>query len=140
MKVVIAPLSSFPAGSRRIVKAGSREIGVFRVGDAFYAVRNRCPHQGAPLCLGPIRQKLVADEPGALTVDDGPPLITCPWHQWHWDAATGEAYAPGDPRVRSFPVAVESGAAITEEAAGAEPMFAEIFSVVVEDDYVVLDA
>jgi hypothetical protein len=31
MRVVVAPLKEFPPGERRIVQAGSRSIGVFRV-------------------------------------------------------------------------------------------------------------
>ena len=52
MRVVVAPLHSFPSGERRIVEVGGRSIGVFRVGESFYGIRNRCPHQGGPLCLG----------------------------------------------------------------------------------------
>lgn len=133
VRFVVAPLSEFPDGSRRIVTVESREIGVFRVGDSFYAVRNRCPHQGARLCLGHLRHKVVADAPGAVTVDDGAPLVVCPWHGWQWDASTGQAYAPGDPRVRSYGVSVAAGA----ELAG---LVAETFRVSVEDEYVVLDA
>ncbi|MET7331187.1 Rieske 2Fe-2S domain-containing protein [Nonomuraea sp. NPDC005650] len=133
--VVVAPLSAFPSGSRRIVKVASREIGVFRVGDSFYAVRNRCPHQGAQLCLGHLRQKTVSDAPGVVGVDDGPPLIVCPWHGWQWDAATGQAYAPGDPKVRSYGVSVEAGADLV-----GDQLVAETYKVSVEDDYVVLYA
>ncbi|MEU4227797.1 Rieske 2Fe-2S domain-containing protein [Nonomuraea sp. NPDC026600] len=140
MRVVVAPLSDFPAGSRRIVKVTSREIGVFRVDDSFYAVRNRCPHQGAELCLGHLRQKLISDAPGVVTVDDGAPLIVCPWHGWQWDAATGQAYAPGDPRVRSYGVSVEAGAELVKPEGEEVRMVAETFSVSIEDDYVVLYA
>jgi hypothetical protein len=31
MRVVVAPLREFPPGERRIVTAGSRSIGVFRI-------------------------------------------------------------------------------------------------------------
>ena len=54
MRVVVAPVSEFSPGERRIVQAGSRSIGVFRIGDRFYGIRNRCPHQGGPLCQGRI--------------------------------------------------------------------------------------
>lgn len=139
MRIVIAPLANFPAGARKIIKVDSREIGVFRVGDDFYAVRNRCPHQGAPLCLGHLRHKIVSDEPGVMSVDAGAPLIVCPWHGWQWDAANGTAYAPGDPRVGSYGVSVTGGAALTGEQADAVRLVAETFVVSVENDYVVLD-
>jgi 3-phenylpropionate/trans-cinnamate dioxygenase ferredoxin subunit len=141
VRFVVAPVAEFAAGSRRIVRVEGREIGVFRVGDSFYAVRNRCPHQGAELCRGRILPKLESSEPGVITVSDGAPLIVCPWHGWQYDALTGEAYAPGDPRVRSYAVSVEQGASLRPGAPdGSVKLVAETFPVYVEDDYVVLDA
>jgi 3-phenylpropionate/trans-cinnamate dioxygenase ferredoxin subunit len=143
MRFLVAPVSEFPPGSRRVVRVGGREIGVFRVDEKFYAVRNRCPHQGGPLCLGFIRRRIISDEPGVIRVADGPPLVVCPWHAWQYDALTGEAYAPGDSRARSYQVEVERGSALAKEAD--EPsesgvkFVAETFPVSVENDYVVLD-
>jgi nitrite reductase/ring-hydroxylating ferredoxin subunit len=134
MKVVVAPIDEFPPGSRRIVTVGKREIGVFRVAERFYAVRNRCPHQGAALCQGRLMPRLVSDEPGVVTQGDGPPVVVCPWHGWQFDAHTGEAFAPGDPRVRRFDVSVEPGTDLA-----AVVTFAEAFPVHVEGDYVVLE-
>src|SRR5437016_4853366 len=48
----VATLNEIPPGSRKIVEIAGRSIGVFNVGGAFYALRNRCPHQGGPLCQG----------------------------------------------------------------------------------------
>lgn len=130
MRVVVAAVKDFPAGSRRILRAGGREIGVFRVGDRYYGIRNRCPHQGGPLCEGRIFPRLVAAGPGVMAVAaEQAPLIVCPWHRWQYDLATGSAYAPGDPRVRSYPVTVDKGASLRTET----------FDVEVEDDYVVLN-
>lgn len=139
MKLVVAPLAEFMPGTSRIVRAGKREIGVFRVGDDFYAVRNRCPHQGGPLCEGSLWNKVVSDEPGVVEIVEGAPLVMCPWHGWGFDARTGEAYAPGDPAVRAYDVGVESGRSLD----ACEPevkLAAETFSVTVENDYVVLEA
>jgi nitrite reductase/ring-hydroxylating ferredoxin subunit len=140
VRFVVGPLSEFPPGTRRIVRVGGREIGVFRFGDEFYAVRNRCPHQGGPLCLGYILPRVVSDEPGVIEVADAPPLVVCPWHGWQYDARTGQAYAPGDPGARSYGVSVERGAALAEPSTEAEVQFVETFQVFVDDDYVILDA
>jgi nitrite reductase/ring-hydroxylating ferredoxin subunit len=121
------------------VTIGGREIGVFRVEQDFYAIRNRCPHQGGPLCLGRIQPRLVSDTPGVIEVADGPPLVVCPWHGWRYDARTGEAYAPGDPKVRSYEVGVEPGSTLTPKAEGAPRFVAETFPVYLENDYVVVD-
>jgi 3-phenylpropionate/trans-cinnamate dioxygenase ferredoxin subunit len=138
MRYVVARLDDFPPDTRRIVRVGGREIGVFRVDERFFAVRNRCPHQGGPLCIGRVFPRIVSDEPGRFRLDDGPPLLVCPWHGWQYDLATGQSYSPGDPRVRSYGVSVEPGSALA--AAGPGPYVAETFPVSVEEDYVVLDA
>ena len=64
MRIVVAPLRSFASGERRIVEVGGRSIGVFRIGENYYGIRNRCPHQGGPLCLGHLLGDAVADAPG----------------------------------------------------------------------------
>jgi nitrite reductase/ring-hydroxylating ferredoxin subunit len=141
MRFVVGSLSEFPPGTRKIVRVGGREIGVFRFGDEFYAVRNRCPHQGGPLCEGFVVARTASSEPGVIDVLDAPPLVVCPWHAWQYDARTGQAWAPGDPGARAYPVSVEHGAALAERRENGEVQFvAETFPVYVDDDYVILDA
>jgi nitrite reductase/ring-hydroxylating ferredoxin subunit len=134
VKHVVARLADFPPDSRRVVRVGGREIGVFRVEDRFFAVRNRCPHQGGPLCIGRVFPRIVSRIPGTFQLDrDSPPLLVCPWHGWQYDMESGKSYAPGDPHVRSYSVSVEPGTAVG-------PYVAETFPVYVEEEYVVLDA
>ena len=49
---VVARVADIPPGERLIVDIAGRSIGVFNVDGRFYALRNSCPHQGGPLCLG----------------------------------------------------------------------------------------
>lgn len=51
-RYVVGRVDELPPGSRKIVMAGGRSIGVFNVKGTYYALRNTCPHQFAPLCLG----------------------------------------------------------------------------------------
>ncbi|HEY3189998.1 MAG TPA: Rieske 2Fe-2S domain-containing protein, partial [Solirubrobacteraceae bacterium] len=69
MKVVVAPVDEFAPGDRRIITVGGRSIGVFRVGDRFYGIRNRCPHQGGPLCQGRIAPWARSSGPGDFQLD-----------------------------------------------------------------------
>jgi nitrite reductase/ring-hydroxylating ferredoxin subunit len=135
MRVVVAPLDEFPPDSRRIVRVGGREIGVFRVGERFYAVRNRCPHQGAPVCVGRVSPRIMSGRPGEFALDGGAPLLVCPWHGWQYDLASGQSYSPGDPRVKSYGVSVASG-----EELVAGPYVVETYPVSVKERYVVLEA
>lgn len=147
MRVVVAAVSEFADGERRIVKAGSREIGVFRVGDRFYGIRNRCPHQGGPLCRGHMLGDAVSDAPGRARISADPLRIACPWHGWEYDLQTGQSFmGPAMAGVRSYGVAVEPGAKLVAELEPASgelrpgPYVAETFEVTVQDDYVVLEA
>jgi len=141
MKVVVAKVDDFAPNTRRIVNVGGREIGVFRLGDRFFGIRNRCPHQGGPLCEGRTTPLVVSDVPGRIELGSTM-LVMCPWHGWHYDLETGEAYAPGDPHVKSYAVSVERGRDVVAGEDGAAPprLLAETFAVEIEDDYVVLEA
>jgi nitrite reductase/ring-hydroxylating ferredoxin subunit len=147
MRVVVAPLSEFPDGDRRIVRAGGRSIGVFRVGERFYGIRNRCPHQGGPLCQGHLLGDAVADAPGRAQIVANPLRIACPWHGWEYDLDSGQSFlGPAAAGVRSYGVTLEPGRSLLDSAqpvAGQRtpgPYVAETFEVRVQDEYVVLEA
>ena len=146
MRIVVCPVSAMAPGDRRIVQAGSRSIGVFRVGDRFFGIRNRCPHQGGPLCRGHLLGDAVADSPGSVRIASDPLRVACPWHGWEYDLETGQSFmGPGQMRVRSYGVALEPGAALVAEIESSTelspgPYVAETFDVHVQGDYVVLDA
>ena len=154
MRVVVSRLADFPPGDRKIVKAGARSIGVFRVEDRFFALRNRCPHQGGPLCEGRLSAWAVADAPGQVQMTGPPRLVACPWHGWEYDLETGQSFlGPGETRVKAYDVSVARGGTLDGDvrraevpegarAAGREPgpYVGETFPVYVdEEDYVVVD-
>jgi 3-phenylpropionate/trans-cinnamate dioxygenase ferredoxin subunit len=127
---VVARLRDFPPGSRRIVDAGGRSIGVFNLRGELLALRSSCPHQGAPLCLGIILGRADATRPFEVTYLEDQDVIKCPWHGWEFDIRTGRSvFNPHRVRVRSYEVTVEPE--------GEDPSI-ETFDVTVEDGYVVL--
>jgi 3-phenylpropionate/trans-cinnamate dioxygenase ferredoxin subunit len=134
---VVARVGDIPPGGRLIVEVGGREIGIFNVGGRFFAIRNRCPHQGGPLCKGLVVGGLDANGPGEYTFDPERKLVRCPWHGWEFDIATGQSWV--DPlrlRVRSYPVVVldaEGGGRVQG------PYVAETYPVVVDDDRVAVE-
>ena len=146
MRVVVAPVDEFRPGERRIVDAGRRSIGVFRVGDRFYALRNRCPHAGGPLCQGRIAPWALSSGPGDVRMEGEPALLACPWHGWEYELATGQSFlGPGEPGVKAYAVSVEKGEALGDDEPAAKggrqpgPYKVETFPVYVEEDYVVLE-
>jgi len=134
VRIVVARVDEFPPGERRIIEAGRRSIGVFRVGDRFYAINNHCPHQGGPLCRGRTKPWVTSTGPGEYTMDGDEALIACPWHGWEYDLETGQSFlGPGEPPVRTYDVSVEP-----KGGRRPGPYVAETYPVHVEDAYVVV--
>lgn len=132
-RYVVAPASEMPPGSRRVVIAGGRSIGVFNVQGRFYALRNACPHQGAALCIGPIGGTTEADRPHHLRVVHEGRILRCPWHAWEFDITTGgSVFRPDGVRVKTFDV--ERGAVAQDDVQ------LESFDVSVEESFVILYA
>jgi nitrite reductase/ring-hydroxylating ferredoxin subunit len=118
-KYVVAPADEISPGGRKVFEVKGRKIIVFNLAGEFFAVSDRCPHQGGPLSKG---------------IVTGFVVIRCPWHSWEYDIRTGKSWC--DPRriqVRNFEVNVESGARLVEG-----PYVAETFAVSVEDEYLVV--
>jgi len=160
VRVVVGKASDFGDGDRKIVDVNGKSVGIFRIGDDFYAIRNRCPHQWGPLCLGTFAPRAVSSGPGDVHVDDGPPLLACPWHGWEYDLATGQSFmGPGRglAPALSYDVNVLPGSELVRTEGGAPegngpgggqarsgdrvpgPYVAETMSVSVEQDYVVVE-
>lgn len=100
-------VDELPVGGRRIVEVEGRSIGVFNVNNEFYAVRNRCPHKGAPLCRGMIKGLMVG-EVYQFEMEREGEILKCPWHGWEFDLKTGGSiFNPHKMRVKSYDVSVE---------------------------------
>jgi len=127
----IARVAELPPGARRIVEIKGRSIGVFNVGGAFYALRNACPHQGAPLCLGSVQGTAAASRPGEYEWERDGEILRCPWHGWEFDLTTGRSvFNPHKVRVRSYDVTVVGE--------GDEDPTVETYPVSVEDGIVLV--
>ena len=106
---IIAPLAEFPPNTHRVVKIGRREIGVFNVDGAFYALPNLCTHQLGPLCKGRVSGTLVCsrETKWKLQWDFDNEIVTCPWHGMEYHIKTGVCLAFPEIRLRSYEVWVE---------------------------------
>jgi nitrite reductase/ring-hydroxylating ferredoxin subunit len=139
VKHVLGPVDSLPPGTQRRVEVGGRAIAVYNVDGRFFALRDVCPHQGAPLSAGVVVSVLTADRPGAYDFCPTRKHVRCPWHGWEYDLATGKSwYDPERDRVRAYEVGVEPGAKLVDGLAEG-PYVAETYPISVEDDYVVLE-
>ncbi len=71
--VPVVEITEIPPGRSKVVRVSGKAIALFNVEGVFYAMENRCPHEGGP----------VGD--GEFTGT----TITCPSHQWQFDVRTG---------------------------------------------------
>ena len=60
MKYVVAAADEIPPGGRKILTLAGRSIGIFNVDGNYFALVNRCVHQGGPVCNGKVLPKLSA--------------------------------------------------------------------------------
>ena len=133
----VAPVGEFPPGTRRRVEIGGRPIVLFNVDGAFYALLDRCPHQGGPLSRGDQIGLVESSTPGTYSYCRRGQIIRCPWHHWEFDMATGKSHIdPEKTRVRAYAAGVAPG----RELAEGEVLVATTFPVHVEEDYVFVEA
>ncbi len=143
-RYVVATVDEIPVGGRKILSVAGRSIGIFNLNGEFFALRNRCPHQGGPLCRGRIWGALQARAPGEVEYSRKGEIIGCAWHGWEFDIRTGQSWcSPERLRVRSYEVHVESGAALAdaEPPPGMVPgpYVAETYPVAREGEYLLVE-
>ncbi len=111
-ELLVGTVDEFEDGVRILISTPKGEIGVFRIGDRWFAFLNSCRHEGGPICEGIVIGKVSA------VLDDlkqelgrrfsaGELHLACPWHGWEYDISTGEF--AGDPRLKlhAFPVKLD---------------------------------
>ncbi len=132
---VVAAVADLAPGASMLVTVQGREIGVFNVGGEFFALANRCPHGGGPMCQGTVGPLLRSSLPGEYRLERPGEFLRCPWHGWEFDIRTGQSWCdPGKLALKAYAVSVEPGATVVEG-----PFVAETFPVTVENDYVVVE-
>jgi 3-phenylpropionate/trans-cinnamate dioxygenase ferredoxin subunit len=106
-RVVVCPEVELPAGARTLLVHGHHQVAVFNVDGRLYAVNNRCPHHGGPLCHGSIGGTRLPSDPGQYDWGMEGRVLTCPWHGWQYELDTGQTLFDPTVRVPVHPVAVE---------------------------------
>ncbi len=84
----LSAAESFEQGEGKPFHVNGTHLAVFRYGDKFYAVDNRCPHMGYPMSEGSIR--------------DG--VLICHWHHWEFDLKSGGCFLAFGDDLKAFPV------------------------------------
>ncbi len=90
----VAALDDIPPLGARVIKAGERDIALFRTaaGEVF-ALYDKCPHKGGPLSQGIVFDRKVA----------------CPLHGWTINLEDGHAVSPDTGCAGNIPCKVQDG-------------------------------
>jgi nitrite reductase/ring-hydroxylating ferredoxin subunit len=107
--VEVGSLAELRTAGRLVARVAGREVGVLwdaELGTA-HGIRNRCPHSGAPLCLGRVRSR-ESGLPGAYALS-GQRVLRCPWHGWEFDLETGGCLDDATLRAAVYPVEIAAG-------------------------------
>lgn len=91
------PAADLPPGSSAAVEAFGTMVALFNVDGRLYALDNRCPHYGGPLCHGRVSGALLPSDQYRYDYDAKRLVLTCPWHGWQFELESGRAVF--DPRV-----------------------------------------
>ena len=94
----VASVDEIPPGKGKEVVAGDQVVAVFNVDGRFFAMDGVCPHAGGPLAEG----EVAGTE------------VTCPWHGWQFDLATGRNCVNSRITHPTFPVTVQGNDVLIE--------------------------
>ncbi|HTL51995.1 MAG TPA: Rieske 2Fe-2S domain-containing protein [Planctomycetota bacterium] len=80
-------------GVFKLVTHGQTPVAIYREHGKLFAIDNRCPHMGFPLCKGDVHEG----------------IVVCPWHHWKFDLATGGCFSAGEYDVTAYDVFEKDG-------------------------------
>jgi nitrite reductase (NADH) small subunit len=106
----VAVLDELSLDKIRLVEVDGREIGIVRTTAGVFALGNRCPHQGGPICLGHVTGTMVASDPDQYVYGEEEIVVRCPWHGFEFSLRTGKSYGGVTKgRVPVYPVEIRDG-------------------------------
>jgi nitrite reductase/ring-hydroxylating ferredoxin subunit len=89
----VCRVDDLPPGRALCVELDGRPVALFHAGGALLAVEGTCLHAGGPLHEGTVEGT----------------VVTCPWHGWRFDLATGACDMNPCVSLRTYAVRVRDG-------------------------------
>ncbi len=110
-EVDVGALEEFTAGQPKRVEVGKRALVVVRRDADVFALRDICPHMGAPLSGGRVGGTTLPCKPGdEIEYGRQDEILTCPWHGWEFELTTGKTLCnPERARVRRYEARIRDG-------------------------------
>jgi nitrite reductase/ring-hydroxylating ferredoxin subunit len=88
---VIGKLEDFPGDTRCVVDIDGVEVAVFNVDGTLHAMRNTCPHKGAPLCTHAPTGMMLESAPDTYEWGRDGEIVRCPWHGFEFNLSDGKS-------------------------------------------------
>ncbi len=109
-RLVVCAASELAPSQKRVVTDPETDasIGVFNINGEFFALKNVCPHYGAPLCQGSVHATHRPSPVFTYRPDLQDRVLRCPWHGWEFDIVTGKALYDAKSRVATYACEVSS--------------------------------
>jgi len=96
-RAIAVPAAAGLADGRGLcIEVFDLRIAIFRVGDRWLALDDNCPHR-----MGPLSE-------GTLDFTARAVLVTCPFHGWQFDLASGACATVRGKSVRTYAVRVDA--------------------------------
>lgn len=89
--VRVAGIADVQPGHGMVAEVNGKTVAVFNVDGAFHVVDNTCLHRGGPLGEGEVEGS----------------VVTCPWHGWQFNVATGACVNNPSGKVAVYQVKIE---------------------------------
>jgi len=74
-----------------VAEVNGKTLAIFNADGTFHAIDNTCIHRGGPLGEGDVEGN----------------VVTCPWHGWQFNVATGMCVNNPSSKVETYPVNVD---------------------------------
>jgi nitrite reductase/ring-hydroxylating ferredoxin subunit len=117
----IGALEDFESGAVTLCQIQGRDVAVVRWGDDIYALGNKCPHHGGPLCQGHLGPRVHSSRKGTIELDESRPTLACSWHGWEFDLGSGAMLWDERFQVRTYPVTVTDDGRVQVDARRRRP-------------------
>lgn len=111
-------ITDIQPGERKILQLARRSIGIFNVNGTFYALKNSCIHDQAPVCLGKIGGTYLPSAPAEFVWGMEGQILRCPWHGWEFDIKTGCTLFDPALKLTTYPLNVTPDGRILIEIKG----------------------
>jgi nitrite reductase/ring-hydroxylating ferredoxin subunit len=106
----VGAVEDFAEATFKVFDLGGRPVGVVKTEQGFFAVRNRCPHQGADICAGTVGGTMVSSQPHEYEYRGDTLVVACPWHRWEFELESGVSFGRvTNKRLVTYGVEVEDG-------------------------------